>query len=301
MKEIRDFIYVDKDWVNSIYSQINEGVSEAIVSSYAANKAYKDTTKAIIKGEEIESSAEESSNITENKVLYDYIYNELETKLGKNIYVPNNVNKENYQKEFKNHFLIKIKGKVKIHNYERMKMYLEEFNNIGEVIGRSVYNQQKEVDINGEMSGKQMYDERRSFEKFLRDNDFCRDKKDLDGLKKMIEIFNNNGFEMLLEDSENCFRYRTIINKKFLRLEPELLRILYTQNPMEEWTIVGQITYFKTDKDEDEKVEPLGLRDSYNNMINVAAGLENTFFDSQSVTEITIKPLAIYKQQDIEI
>lgn len=301
MKKIRDFIYVDKDWVYSIYSQINEGVFEAISSSYAISKGYKDTTKAIVNGKQIESDTEALSNITENKVLYDHIYNELESKMIDNIYVPNNVNKNNYQETLKNHFLIKINGKVKIHNYERMKMYLEEFNNIGEVIGRSVYNQQNELNSNIELSGKQKYDERKDFKSFLKENEFYRDSKDLNGLKKMIEIFNNNGFEMLLDDSKNCIRYRIIINKKFLRLEPELLRFLYTQNPMDEWIIVGQVTHFKTNEAEKEKSESLGLRDSYINMINVAAGLESAFFDSQSVAEITIKPLAIYKQKEIDI
>lgn len=308
MKKIRDFIYLDKDRVNSLYSQVNDGVAEAIVNSYVSSKETGEKINKPILGQSIEDKVGEYSNVTENKILHDHIYNKLEDILKDNIYVPININKENYKNELQDKFMIKVRGKVKIHNYNRMKMYLEEFNNIGEIVAYSIYSNTTDNNDGIEnKSGKQKYEDNKKLKELTKSMGLKYDQKMLDGLKKMIELFNDDGFELIIKGNNDEIIYRVVLDTRYLRLNTDMLRILYTQNPMNEWTIVGQITYIPDYKiinqssDEQNIEEQPGMREAYKNMIDVTASFEEIFFKSDKNIEITVTPIAIYREQDINI
>lgn len=306
MKNIRDFIYLDKDRVNSLYSQVNEGVAEAIVNSYVSSKETGEKVTKPILGQSTEDKVGEYSNVTENKILHDHIYNKLEDMLKDNIYIPENINKDNYNEQLKDKFIIKIKGKVKIHNYNRMKMYLEEFNNIGEIVAYSIYS--NNADTNKEnTSGKQKYEDSKKIKEITKTMGLKQDQKMLDGLKKMIELFNDDGFELIIQGDNQEIIYRVVLDTMYLRLSTDMLRILYTQNPMNEWTIVGQITNFpniktnETSSNAQDVDEQPGMREAYKNMIDVTASFEDIFFISNKNIEITVTPIAIYREQKINV
>lgn len=308
MKNIRDFIYLDKDRVNSLYSQVNEGVAEAIVNSYVSNKETRERVDKVILGQSTEDKVGEYSNVTENKILHDHIYNKLKEILKNNIYIPKSINEKNYKEKLQDKFLIKIKGKVKIHNYNRMKMYLEEFNNIGEIVAYSICSNNTNSNNDAEnKSGKQKYEENKQIKELTKLIGLKQDSKMLDGLKKMIELFNDDGFELIVQGDNQQIIYRVVLDTKYLRLNTDMLRILYTQNPMNEWTIVGQITYIpnieaskNSNPVQDVDKQP-GIREAYKNMIDVTASLEDAFFISNKNIEITITPMAIYREQEINI
>ncbi len=306
MKNIRDFIYLDKDRVNSLYSQVNEGVAEAIVNSYVSSKETGEKVTKPILGQSTEDKVGEYSNVTENKILHDHIYNKLEEELKGNIYTPEDINKDNYKEKLQDKFIIKIKGKVKIHNYNRMKMYLEEFNNIGEIVAYSIYSSSTDSSTENK-SGKQKYEDNKQIREIIKENGLKQDQEMLNGLKKMIELFNDDGFELIIQGDNQEIIYRVVLDTTYLRLNTDMLRILYTQNPMNEWTIVGQITYLpnietnkNTNNNQDVDEQP-GIREAYKNMIDVTASFEDIFFISNKNIEITVTPIAIYREQEINI
>lgn len=306
MKNIRDFIYLDKDRVNSLYSQVNEGVAEAIVNSYVSSKETGEKVTKPILGQSTEDKVGEYSNVTENKILHDHIYNKLEEILKDNIYIPKDINKDNYKEKLQDKFIIKIKGKVKIHNYNRMKMYLKEFNNIGEIVAYSIYSSNTDSSEENK-SGKQKYEDNKQIKEIIKEKGLKQDQKTLDGLNKMIELFNDDGFELIIQGDNQEIIYRVVLDTAYLRLNTDMLRILYTQNPINEWTIVGQITYLpniqmnkNTNNDQDVDKQ-LGMREAYKNMIDVTASFEDIFFISNKNIEITVTPIAIYREQEINI
>ena len=79
---IRDFIYMDKDRLYSLYSQAFEGVIEAFIESYSNSLQSEENNKNHIKGQTLETQVAEASTKTENKILYDHMYNLLERKLS---------------------------------------------------------------------------------------------------------------------------------------------------------------------------------------------------------------------------
>ncbi len=185
-------------------------------------------------------------------------------------------------------------------------MYLEEFNNIGEIVAYSIYSSSTDSSTENK-SGKQKYEDNKQIREIIKENGLKQDQEMLNGLKKMIELFNDDGFELIIQGDNQEIIYRVVLDTTYLRLNTDMLRILYTQNPMNEWTIVGQITYLpnietnkNTNNNQDVDEQP-GIREAYKNMIDVTASFEDIFFISNKNIEITVTPIAIYREQEINI
>lgn len=316
MKSIKNFIYLDKDRLNSLYSQTFEGVAEAIVNSYVNSMDSSNKENKPLLGQTLEEKVGELSTKTENKILYDHMYNQLESKLDTVIFKPEEVNNQNYESIFGNKFIIKVTGKVQIHDYNRMKLYFEKFNDIGKIIAYSqaqsdpaVIKKIAEINNNTSLKRSQKEDHKnKEIEAVAKKFNLIQDQKLLDNLKEMTELYNNDGLEIIVsQEKDNNVIYRAILDEKYLRINTELLRVLYTLKPSENWSIVGQITYIPkrqetiiTDDKSDENKE-ISFRDSYKKVFDANLGLENFFFDGTENIEICIAPIAIYTEQEIEI
>lgn len=317
MKSIKNFIYLDKDRLNSLYSQTFEGVAEAIVNSYVNSMDSSNKENKPLLGETLEEKVGELSTKTENKILYDHMYNQLESKLDSVIFRPEEVNNQNYESIFENKFIIKVTGKAQIHNYNRMKLYFERFNDIGRIIAYSqaqsdptIIKKIAEINNNTNLKKSQKEEHKnREIEAVAKKFNLMQDQKLLDNLKEMTELYNNDGLEIIVsQEKDKNIIYRAILDEKYLRISTELLRVLYTLKPSESWSIVGQITYIPkkqeeitTDNNNDDENKEISFRDSYKKMFDASLGLENFFFDGTDNIEICIAPIAIYTEQKIEI
>lgn len=286
---IRDFIYMDKDRLYSLYSQIFEGVIEAVVDSYSNEIQNNETIKNMIKGNSLESQVAEASTKTENKVLYDHMYNLLEKKLSDVIFYINDSDNMNIE-TLKNKTIIKVTGKTSIQDYERLKIYMEKFNELGKIIAYSNYsslskNEQKMTNVN-------------TLAKSL---GLTQDTTLLNNIKTMTEFFNDDGYDVIISaKNSNEILYRGIINKEYLRVEPNMLRTLYGDEPPMEWTMVGQITYIPYNEEESETNaddnKDMSISDSYQNMFNSYRSVEKKFFEGKEKTRVHIAPIAIYTE-----
>lgn len=287
---IRDFIYMDKDRLYSLYSQIFEGVIEAVVDSYSNGVQNNETVKSIKKGSSLESQVAEASTKTENKVLYDHMYNLLEKKLSDVIFCINDSDTISIE-NLKNKTIIKVTGKTSIQDYERLKKYMEKFNELGKIIAYSNYsslpkNEQKATNVNA----------------LAKSLGLTQDTTLLNNIKTMTEFFNDGGYDIMISaENSNEILYRGIINKEHLRVEPNMLRTLYGDEPPMEWTMVGQITYIpcneerKNDSNAEDNKE-MSISDSYQNMFNSYRAVEKIFFEGKEKIRIHIAPIAIYTE-----
>ena len=288
---IRDFIYMDKDRLYSLYSQVFEGVIDAVVDSYSNGIKNSENAKSGLKNSSIESQVAEVSTKTENKVLYDHMYNLLEKKLTDAIFCINNTDKINIE-DLKNKTIIKVTGKVSIQDYDRLKRYMEKFNDLGKIIAYANYTslskaEQKSTNVN-------------SLAKSL---GLMQDATLLNNIKTMTEFFNEGGYDVILSTNNSAgILYRGIINKEHLRVEPNMLRTLYGDEPPMEWTMVGQVTYIpnidtdEVDVDEKANQSDMSISDSYQNMFKSYREVEKIFFEGKEKTRIHIAPIAIYTE-----
>lgn len=342
---IRDFIYVDAERLYSLYSQVFEGVAEQIVESFIAELTSSESHKgSIMGGSSKDAQVAEASRRTENKSLYDHMYNRLERKLDAVITNATDITLENYHEVLTEAFMIKVSGPSEIEDYERIDLFMKRFNELADVIGYSQLHgirtaieagwKEKESEINQlsdrnkkAAAQRQLDKEKKDFEKrvqdFLEQSGLRQDEKLLGYLRLFIEIFNPHGFEITVNPpkSNQKIVYRGVVDRKWLRVQPDFLRALYGQAVKSTWTMVGKITYIPyTDlpnertlvtppdnpgvDDENNllsKVESTNpsMRDPFRNMFTAARAFDQMFLESSERVEILIAPLAIYHEIEI--
>jgi hypothetical protein len=312
---IRDFIYVDVDRLYSLYSQVFEGVGEKIIQSYINSSAKLDQQKGgIASGSATEAQVGEMSSRTESKILYDHMYNELESKLKKSILEVSEITANDYIETLSKAFIIKVGGTAEIEDYNRLKVFMEKFNSLGEAVAYSIIKagESEIIELENKAKTASASDKKQLTDRIkgMRDPKLLsknmglhQDEKLLDNLKKFVEIFNPEGFEITIKPHQ-CYEnivFRGIVDKKWLRVKPEFLRALYSGLVNMQWTMVGQITFlplkgFKLEESEVRVNTPDSLRDPFRAIFQGMRGFDSMFLESQQRTEILVCPLAIYRE-----
>lgn len=284
---IRNFIYLDTDRLNSLYSQTFEGVANTIVESYYGEMFRSDESKSAIKGKTFEEKVGEVSTKTENKILLDHMYNQLEDKLAKPIINANSIQEEEKLNEA---FLVKIYGYVEIQDFIRMQNYFDKFNEIGEAIAYS------SIPDGGNKSNN-------NIKELTKRMGLAQDSKMLNNLKLVYSFFNPDGYEIIITPIDNkIFTYRAIVDAKYLRISENKIRLLYSDKPVIPWTVMGQITYIppKPAEDNEEKIdneEDMGVSsiNPSKNMFDSLSEVEKAFSEIlRGKDEVRIAPIAIY-------
>lgn len=263
---IRDFIYVDADRLYSLYSQVFEGVANSIIESYlAGNTALEEQKGKPFHGSSHSEQLVETSQRTENKSLYDHMYNRLEDRLNSQITDASVVNHDNYKEVLENAVMIKITGTAEIENYQRLTVFLQRFNELGNAIGYSqILALKQEVEkawkerqaviekVNDRnqkrIAMSKLQQDKEEFEKsvteFLEKQGLRQDEQLMANLRLLIEIFYPDGFEITIKPScESNIIYRGVLEQNWLRVSPYFLKSLYGTSVSAKWTMVGKVTY----------------------------------------------------------
>ena len=323
---IRDFIYVDVERLYSLYSQVFEGVADQIVQSYMDASSTTDTQKgALLKGGSIEAQVAEASRRTESKFLHDHMYNLFEAKIQDAILESPEIDPYNFREVLGQTFMIKVRGAAEIEDYNRLNLFLEKFNDIGEAIayggviseevGEAISNLEDTVgqisDRNKRAKAKDRVgkhtDKRILARQRAKELGMHQDEQSLKNLNMFTDLFNREGFDVTIVpegDAENV-AFRGAIDKRWLRMQPELLRSLYGGYVESKWTMVGQVTHLpgvqlpKLGAGQaiinEEDPNP-SMRDPYRNVFRSARVFERMFFESKERVEVVICPLAIYRE-----
>src|SRR5687767_786300 len=114
-KVIRDFIYVDVERLYSLYSQVFEGVANQIIQSYIDASSTMNSQKGSpLSGASVEAKVAEMSRRTENKFLYDHMYNLFEVEIKNAILESPEITRDNYHGILSQAFMIKVSGAAEI-------------------------------------------------------------------------------------------------------------------------------------------------------------------------------------------
>lgn len=353
---IRDFIYVDADRLYSLYSQVFEGVAEQIVESVIAGLTTTDSQKGPpLQGSSTEAQVAEATRRTENKSLYDHMYNRLERRLGTAIIGASEIRANNYKEKLEDAFMVRVSGTAEIEDYARLETFMERFNELGEAIGYSqliamrslaeaTWKEQEHTiqeikDRNQRKSAlKQLEKQKKDFElqvkASLEESGLRQDETMLSNLRLFIEIFNSQGFDITIspDTGDGSVVYRGIIDKKWLRIQPDFLRALYGGIVRPKWTMVGKVTYiprqdevneleseepgkhpFSDKVDSEQQLQDIqalenagmgttvgdkepSMRDPFRNMFRATRAFEEMFLESKERVEILVAPLAVYHE-----
>lgn len=327
---IRDFLYEDIDRLYSIYSQVFQGVAGQIVESFTNQAASKESGRsAPLTGRTLEEQVVELSTHMQVKWLHDHMYNTLEEKLGSVMIEDPELTPGNYEQVLSGCFLLKVQGAAEISDYHRLTTFLEKYNELGEAIafshllsvtgeGAAAGALEREhaapKDRNERVRAREM-EKRKTDPKAIAQAMGLRQNPELlKRLKLFLDFFGMDPFEVVVSAGEQSMvTYRGVLDRKWLRVSPDLVRSLYGTVIESPVTMVGQITHLpraRADKSTtSEELPPFrqsseanpSMRDSYQNMFKAARALEHMFLESDRRIEVVVCPLAIYREREIEI
>ncbi len=328
---IRDFLYMDEDRLYSLYSQLYKGIIEQIIEADTDSVSREDSQKGkgrTDKGKELKTLVSEVSERIERKILYDHMYNQLETKLQDAIIEPNDLSTENYQDVLNQGSIVKIQGRADIEDFIWIKEIMRDYSSIQ--YGLQFITQYKEL------ANQDVFKKRASLKQSLQSSKKGRDKKDrnaiariekqleeiqadlddrlgleesfieyIERIEYLVDKFYPDNLDILVtqKEGDDGIVFRGILDRKWLRVEPHFLRALYGWSIESNVTLLGQLTFLpgrsvteKTDlkhpqlgeMESNLEQESSGLRSGLRSMFIALGDLNDKFYKNEDKNIVEI-------------
>ena len=277
---LRDFIYIDRDRLYSLYSQLFKGVAESVVEAFSSGK--EDTKKE----RSLEQNLIEASYKVRNVILFDYIYNSLEEKLAPQLLL---IKENTTQDDLKPSSYIKVTGKATIEDFERLIFLLKNFNDIGTALATmQVLNANK---ANGQSKGSTS---KNTIEQYAKEKGLFLDSKLTESMVKVIENFHGSAMDVTIEPHSNKsgIFFKATLDEKNMRLSSNMVRKTYGNKPVMDWTIVGEITSFQPMDDATCRI----YRNTFSDMFDRIAAIDGSFeiANDRQNKIVRVAPIAVY-------
>lgn len=274
-KYLKDFIFIDKDRLYSLYSQLFEGVAESMMLSSFVDK--EDDKKE----RNLEQKLIEASFKSKNIVLFDHMYNMLEEKITPFLF---KIDSNTVINDVPIDGIIQVKGKVVIDDYEYLGYFFENYNNIGNALAAlTLLNSSSDITNNG-------------VERYAKNNNLFLDKKFIDAIVKVINFFHSNNLDLIVHpDNNEKIMCCALLNSKGLRITTNELRNLYGSRPVMKWTVVGQITNISSHYGKEDKyieTNNTSFRAMFDRLDEVDMAFDQVLEQNSDIVKIA--PLAVY-------
>ena len=209
-------------------------------------------------------------------------------------------------------------GSAEIHDFQRLKQLVEQFNQLGEAIAFSqtlpvavkdlARHVESEIahqkDANTRAKLREQLKTQTDPKKLAKESGLYQDPTLLKNLRLFVEFSNPGGFEITLKTPDGGgFAFKGVLDRRWLRMPPDLLRSLYGSSIDMPITMVGQVTHIPGLSQSKETSPPApasdkaSMRDGYRGMFQASKEIDRIFLESASQVEIVMCPLAIYRQQ----
>ncbi len=334
MATIRDFIYLNVESLYSVYSQAFEGVTASIVESLVGSHESTESPRKLPLplGSDIETKVIEVSRRTENKFLYDHMYNQLEDRLGNAIYSVIGQGEEALDSGVASSFAVKVSGTAEIEDFHWVGELTSNFNKIGSALhyittassSKEEYAslELEERKLRARVEGATDRNERSRAEKALethklraeealltsaRGRGLGLNERYLADLSYLTALFYPDRLDVtvMAPFPNSRVAFRAVLDKRWLRIDPNMLRSLYGGSATN-WTIVGKVTRKSeqpagSESDSATDTPPnRSLRDAYQDLMRQGMKFEQTFTLSNIREEYILSPLAVYRQQSLD-
>lgn len=334
-KVIRDFLYLDNERLYSLSSQVHEGVVAHIAESFQSEQSRKDVQRAFL-GKNIDEKVAEAALRTENKLLYDHLYSQLESGLAEVIVDPTRLVRPDYPDLIDKGVFIKVRGSAVVDDYKRLAAFLNGFNELGagiayvstfqsgEIESARLDLEARKADLKAKLQSSKNPLERselknqigalesleqptKFFQAFAATKGLYQDPVFLSGLKIMLEMFRPNTYEISItpSPSDEARTFRSVLDRRWLRTDPEYLRSLYGGSAIAtNLVMVGQLTSLLNTGEAISAAEAISaetageesIKDVSHKMFRIMSVLDEMMTASKQKPEILVHPLAIYKE-----
>lgn len=292
---IKNFIYLDVQKLQSLSSQLFNGVTEYIFTKSSTNKSAnsQESKKTISKENIIADILNQNNSESEKKFLDDYLYLLFEEKLLENnkIIDLNAIEIEDIIHEQK---FIKVKSKIIINDNKTILSTLENFNKIMKSLNYVTTFEAAEK-LNTLIKNASNINEKKilktELEKII-NNKHSLDEQYIKDLTYLIKY----GYKEQIEIQMNLKNkyISSNLNREYLREDEELLIRKYSRFTEIEFTLLGIITQSNNKFNFDDQEENYNsIKKAIYNMINHIGNMESQF-TGRLENEIVVDPIAIY-------
>lgn len=248
---IRDYLYLDIDRVRSIYAQSEGGLIQSIIESENASTTTSRDAASLLGGEKIGKEALLGTGRVETRVVHDYLFTAIETKLKDIIVEVSN----NTVERLEPGNLIKVTGTAEFDDTDRMRLFMEEFNDLyahilaapySSVIDNKIKKLRKQQKTATSKDKKAIEAEINNLKP---ENIF--DSLGVSGISpllskainKLYGFFYDGIFEIKIVPTNSMTNvFRGILNRTYLRENSNMLHVKYGTRTKVNLTMVGQIT-----------------------------------------------------------
>ena len=133
-KYIRNFIYMNVPLLYSIYSQAFEGITDKITEEHIIQAITSNTEGIPLSPSRNETQSTDASRRVESGVLHDHMYTRLEDALGSSLIDVSSVDRDALTDRLMANPLVKVVGRSEIEDYERLRVFVSKFNELGQLI-----------------------------------------------------------------------------------------------------------------------------------------------------------------------
>ena len=294
--EIREFIYLNVDKINSILSQIEEGLSLETTESHEDGEKVggKMSVGKIIEyflKSELDAEISSSDKKGERKILHDYVYNYLESKLieeNKIIRIENS-NETALPKNITTDSYVLLKGKIKLEDYNHILNIIENFNNLTIALGI----------VTSGLSFSDLDNQWNEYEAEMRKDLKLFNDAYIESLSLLInQFYNNRLLVKCMPFKKNLFmNFVGLLNKDFLKEDIGDILFKYGSSPSMDWWVFGKISDIPP-KDDDslQSIEDLKYKRIQNNQAKISPIID----EADEYEELSFESRKIWKSINLD-
>lgn len=319
MKKIKSFTYLDHNKMNSISSQIFEGLTEYVISSKTEQVQQKDQQKGKKNsGHLMADLITNSSSEAEKKFLNDYAYTLFEEALeneGKVLEIDED-SVALLIDTIDDFSFIKIRGRLIFNDTTKVESFLREYNELGYWSGyiahyekfkdafNDLYKPYK-VDKSPKFKVRTESEIREAVRRIVDFGNLQQDENLMKGMSYLLNYGYNGGFEIHAPFSSDEYHYlfSSVINREFLKEKEEDIIKKYSRDTEKEFVIFGIPTQTNFEKGRITAYgkgyggpdSALSIKELMMDLIFRFTDIEKVFF-GKLFYEYMIDPIAIYRE-----
>lgn len=309
---IKNYVYLDVEKLNSLSSQVFEGVTEHILSEAFTESQDCESQKGPVgSGRILGDILKQSDKTSVKKILNDYSYTLFENKLLEDDMVAkfdSSVHVENLKEVILGKSFAKVSAKATFNDINSINDTLTNFNKIGKAITHVTnHNSISEVkeqlekakattkDRNQRSKLERQLKNMMNINKLAKESGLQQDQAFLDDLSLVLSYGYQDQLEIQMELSG--FYFSANLKRENLKENENLIIRKYSRKTEMEFVLFGIITQYGRNEpgDLEESEEYDNFKEALMNLVSHLTNVESTFTGRLN-NEIIIDPIALYTE-----
>lgn len=288
--KLKNFIYLDKDKMYSISSQLFEGIAEELLKEETNENSLNESQQGpAFSGRVLADVVRNTTKSIEKKFLHDYSFTLFEKELEeRNIIIDiSDFSLNEFETELYKYSFVKVTKEVTFNDHKKLQEFFSKFNETGTAISRLILMGEKEYVSSLKSGEKQQYIK-------AKESQLHQDPKFLES----FILLSKQGFSDHFEASQKVadVLVTSYLNRDYLRENETLLIRKYSRKTNIQVSVIGTISqYLKSNQATPEENFEGELGAHMRNMFEHLANVEYSI-SGKSDNEIVIDPIAAYIQ-----